>query len=51
MNVLENKSDGYLPEYTRTNLTDDLHELFNFRTDYEINTYKDFKKFFNNINK
>ena len=51
MNMLENKGDGYLPEYTRTNLTDDLHELFNFRTDYEINTYKDFKKIFDSINR
>ena len=51
MNMLENKGDGYLPEYIRTNLTDDLHEIFNFRTDYEINTYKDFKKIFETINK
>lgn len=51
MNVLENKGDGYLPEYIRTNLTDDLHELFGFRTDYEINTYKDFKKIFQQISK
>lgn len=51
MNVLESKGDGYIPEYIRTNLTDDLHELFNFRTDYEINTYKDFKKIFNQISK
>lgn len=49
MNVLENKGDGYLPEYIRTNLTDDLHEVFGFRTDYEINTYKDFKKIFNHL--
>lgn len=42
MSVLENKGDGYLPEYIKTNLTDDLHELFSFRTDYEINTYKFF---------
>ena len=46
MNMLENKGDGYLPEYIRTDLTDDLHETFGFRTDYEINTYKDFKKIF-----
>lgn len=51
MNVLENKGDGYIPEYIRTNLTDDLHELFNFRTDYEINTYKDFQKIFKQISK
>ncbi len=49
MNLLENKGDGYIPEYMRTNLTDDLHETFNFRTDYEINTYKDLKKIFNII--
>lgn len=51
MYVLENKGDGYIPEYIRTNLTDDLHELFNFRTDYEINTYKDFQKIFKQISK
>ena len=50
MNVLETKGDGYIPEYIRTDLTDDLHELFNFRTDYEINTYKNFKKIFEQIN-
>ena len=49
MNVLESKGDGYIPNYTRTNLTDDLHEIFNFRTDYEINTYKDFKKIFEQL--
>ena len=49
MNVFESKGDGYLPTYTRTDLTDDLHEIFNFRTDYEINTYKDFKKIFQKI--
>lgn len=49
MNVLESKGDGYIPEYIRNDLTDDLHELFSFRTDYEINTYKDFKKIFEQI--
>ena len=49
MKVLEFKGDGYIPEYIRTDLTDDLHELFSFRTDYEINTYKHFKKNFEHI--
>ena len=49
MNVLETKGDGYIPEYIRTDLTDDLHELFGFRTDYEINTYKELKKIFEQI--
>lgn len=34
MNVLDTQMDGYLPAYTRTDLTDKLHEVFNFRTDY-----------------
>ena len=46
MDMLESKGDGYIPEYIRTNITDDLHDTFGFRTDYEINTYKDFKKIF-----
>jgi transposase len=50
MKMLETKGDGYEPEYIRTDLTDDLHEIFKFRTDYEINTYKDFKKIFEQIN-
>lgn len=27
---------GYIPSYTRTEITDTLHETFGFRTDYEI---------------
>ena len=36
MNLLESPGNGYIPAYTRTDLTDDLHQAFNFRTDYEI---------------
>lgn len=49
MNLIESKGDGYIPAYIRTDLTDELHETFGFRTDYEINTYKDLKKIFNTI--
>lgn len=49
LNVLEVKGDGYIPEYERTDLTDELHEIFNFRTDYEIVNYKKYKKIFNQI--
>ena len=35
---------GYIPSYTRTNLTDALHEAFGFRTDYEITTDVNMKK-------
>lgn len=46
MNMYELKRDGYLPAYTRTDLTDDLHEVFGFRTDLEIVTHKEIKKIF-----
>lgn len=35
---------GYIPDYTRTDLTDALHETFGFRTDYEITTDLNMKK-------
>ena len=43
MNFMESIGNGYVPTYTRTDLTDDLHEKFNFRTDYEIVSLKKFK--------
>ena len=51
MEVYEEKGSGYSPAYVRTDLTDDLHEIFGFRTDYEIISYKDFKKIFDTIKK
>jgi len=36
MNFYEVKGEGYIPTYTRTDFTDDLHDAFDFRTDYEI---------------
>ena len=36
MDLCKVKDSGYIPAYTRTNLTDDLHKTFGFRTDYEI---------------
>ena len=47
MTVLEHKGWGYEPEYERTELTDELHETFNFYTDYEIVNYKKMKKILN----
>ncbi len=47
MNMLEQKGCGYQPLYERTNLTDELHELFKFNTDYEIVSYKKMKKILN----
>ena len=36
--TLLNAANGYIPSYTRTELTDTLHEAFDFRTDYELIT-------------
>ena len=46
MNFNEIKAEGYVPSYTRTDFTDDLHDAFGFRTDYEIVTLKEMKKIF-----
>ena len=48
MTVLEHKGCGFEPEYERTVLTDKLHEIFQFNTDFEIITYKKMKKNLNN---
>lgn len=37
-------SEGYMPAYKRTDLTDEIHEKFGFRTDYQIIPYADMKK-------
>ena len=36
--TLLNTANGYIPSYTRTELTDTLHKMFGFRTDYEFIT-------------
>ena len=51
MEVFEEKGSGYSPAYVRDNLTDDLHQIFNFRTDYEIVSYSNFEKIFKLIKK
>ena len=49
MEMLEHKGLGYEPLYERTKLTDNLHNVFNFNTDYEIISYKKMKKIFKTI--
>ena len=44
MNFFRMDGIGYLPEYTRSEITDALHEEFGFRTDTEIVTEKTMKK-------
>ena len=36
MNFMKIHSEGYIPLYTRTDMTDLLHDCAGFRTDYEI---------------
>lgn len=49
MNFMESIGNGYIPTYTRTDLTDDLHDKFGFRTDYQIITNHSLKKIFKKI--
>ena len=44
MNLKLDTKDAYSPNYIRTDLTDDLHEKFGFRTDYEAIREKNLKK-------
>lgn len=45
MNFLKEKQ-GFIPTYTRTDITDLLHDKFGFRTDFEILTEKNLSKIF-----
>lgn len=49
MNLIKHNEDGYIPVFTRTDITDDLHKKFNFRIDYEIVNKKNLKNIFKKI--
>ena len=51
MNFTESFGNGYIPAYTRTDLTDALHDVSGFRTDYQILTNMNFKKILKNLKK
>ena len=51
MNLYKANELGYLPAYTRTDITDLLHDKFNFRTDNEITTSKIIEKILKNLKK
>ena len=51
MKMLEFKGKGYVPEYTRTDLTDALHFFLGINTDNEIVNYKKIKKIFDSQKK
>ena len=46
MNFYSVPAEGYIPTYTRTDFTDALHDVFGFRTDYQIVSLKEMKKIF-----
>ncbi|GGB63759.1 IS1634 family transposase [Virgibacillus dakarensis] len=51
MEVMEVSGEGYVPLYERDELTDKLHKVFGFRTDYEIVPIKDMKKILKQLKK
>lgn len=51
MKMRELDGEGYIPAYTRTAVTDALHDAFGFRTDLEIVTQKNMKKIFKQTKK
>ena len=44
MDIRELVGEGYLPSYTRTDITDTLHDAFGFRTDYQVVSKSNMKK-------
>jgi len=51
MDLKLEKNDEYSPNYIRTDLTDDLHDKFGFRTDFEVISKKNLEKILKKIKK
>lgn len=51
MRMSKSSNEGYVPIYTRTDLTDKLHDVFGFRTDTEIVTLQKMKKILKQVKK
>lgn len=51
MDMLIAPGEGYIPTYTRTDITDALHNTFGFRTDYQITSQKNMRKILNQTKK
>ena len=47
MDMMIAPGEGYIPTYTRTDVTDTLHEAFGFRTDYQITSQQNMRKILN----
>ncbi|MEF9920490.1 MAG: IS1634 family transposase [Erysipelotrichaceae bacterium] len=48
MELVDTKYNGYIPAYKRTEITDELHTVFGFRTDYEILSKKKMRNIIKN---
>lgn len=51
MDMMIAPGEGYIPTYTRTDITDALHDVFGFRTDYQIISQKNMRKILNQTKK
>ena len=51
MRIARLKTSGYIPAYTRSDITDILHDVSGFRTDYEVITPKKLKEIISNSKK
>ena len=51
LNFFQKDGCGYVPIYTRTDLTDELHDIFGFRTDTEVIPFSKMKKIFKQTKK
>ena len=51
MDMMIAPGEGYIPTYTRTDITDALHGAFGFRTDYQIISQKNMRKILNQTKK
>lgn len=51
MDMMIVPGEGYVPIYKRTDITDDIHETFRFRTDYQITSQKNMRKILNQTKK
>lgn len=51
MDMMIAPGEGYIPAYTRTDLTDALHDAFGFRSDYQITSQKNMRKILNQTQK
>ena len=48
MELVDTQYNFYFFAYKRTQITDDLHEIFGFRTDYEITSKKKMRNIIKN---